>query len=116
MIRTADIKDRETLEGLIRGGILSGDKIKKIVADWDFTAPPARASTVDSCLKYKAAAGLLGCSVGNIKRLVYAGDLIPFIHPGGQRASGVLASSVQSLIARNGSTKYRKPSRLSLSA
>ena len=106
MIRTADIKDRETLEGLIKGGILKGDKIKAVVDAWDSPSPSPSPSP-DSKVRYKTAAAQLDCSVGTIKVLVYAGKLIPFIRPGGQRASGVLASSIQALLASNASAKYR---------
>ena len=106
-----DKQDLQTLTALVASGVLRGEKIKAVLASWDsanVTATPLP-SCKDAILKYRDAGKALGCSVPNVKRLVYAGLLTPVIMPGGYRASGVSVASVNALMASaTASNRYAK--------
>lgn len=100
-----DLKDLETLQGLIRGGILSGDKIKSVVADWD---NPATTVTADACVKISTACQRLECSREQIKLLANAGYLQRFYaRPGSRRACGITLSSLTAYIASGADRRPR---------
>ena len=108
-----DLEDLVALKKFVSADVFKGEKIKAIITNWDSIATTASIVPVcpDACIKYKEASKILGCSVGHVKNLTYQGRLVPFIHRGGQRASGVCLSSVNALVqSATATSKYAKPS------
>ena len=105
-----DKQDLQTLKALVDSGVLKGGKIKAVLGSWDSASVTVSPSCPDAILKYRDASRVLGCTVYNVKRLVYLGRIVPVIPNGGYRASGVSLQSVNAYIADSANPKKYKAS------
>jgi len=102
MLETEQFKeDLERLKGFFKMGVLKSPELLKKLESLEGEKAETRQPIpvlADSVLKYEDAAKALGCSVPQIKKLVYAGRLEKAIEPGATRAYGVFASSVRAFM------------------